>query len=155
MSRRVAGRHWPDAAWIVGTGRYAVVAYCGVTTVTLHAAVDAALAAVEAIDRTGCGHACHRAHVVIDLQAGRLRRIDHRDVRLRQVREMLARQDRVDEAVSTTAPRTGSLVAFRVSDYRTVFEGVKDHLFLNPHATDDELAVVAATGWAAVAAVVP
>lgn len=72
MTRRkgykgTARRVWPRAIWVHGQGPYAVVAYCKQTTVTLHASLEDAQASRGFIDRTGCGHRCHRAHRVIDL----------------------------------------------------------------------------------------
>lgn len=59
---------WPRAVWIAGNGPYAVVAYCGVTTITLHADPDAAQEALATIDATGCGGRCSRHHKLIRLE---------------------------------------------------------------------------------------
>lgn len=57
--------------WISGRGRFAVVAYCRVTTVTLWETPDAARHACRVIDATGCGGRCRNRHqlVHVDLEA--------------------------------------------------------------------------------------
>lgn len=59
---------WPRAAWISGTGPYAVVAYCRDITVTLHADIDAAQFALDTIDGGGCGGRCGRRHKLVRLE---------------------------------------------------------------------------------------
>lgn len=51
---------WPRAEWVEGEGEYALVAYCGVTTVTLwpQAGFAEASARKRMIDSTGCGSDC-------------------------------------------------------------------------------------------------
>jgi predicted GIY-YIG superfamily endonuclease len=61
---------WPDAEWIAGNNRYALVAYCRVTTVTLHASLGAAEIDKAHIDRTACGGFCGRDHHIFDLERG-------------------------------------------------------------------------------------
>lgn len=58
---------WPRAAWAAGDGRYALLAHCDVLTITLHKTMQSAGDSKDFIDRTGCGHACHRAHEILDL----------------------------------------------------------------------------------------
>ena len=59
---------WPRAAWVLGEGPYAVVAYCKVTTVTLHPDLDAARGALDFIGDFGCGGRCTRRHKLIRLE---------------------------------------------------------------------------------------
>jgi hypothetical protein len=54
----------PRVEWIVGDGEYAVIAWCGVPTVTLHAEHAAALDAHTFITELGCGGSCVRAHEI-------------------------------------------------------------------------------------------
>jgi len=63
---------FPDAAWIAGQGPYAAVAWCGVTSVTLHADADAATHGLGLIDLLGCGCQCHGDHDLmrLDLDEG-------------------------------------------------------------------------------------
>jgi hypothetical protein len=63
----MARRRWPAAEWIIGGGRYASVARCGVTTVMLFATRAEADRAKALIDRIGCGHACLCEHEIADL----------------------------------------------------------------------------------------
>jgi hypothetical protein len=57
--RSVARCRWgKPAEWIIGTGRWATVAWCSVLTVELHTTLDDADRALKAINDTGCGHAC-------------------------------------------------------------------------------------------------
>lgn len=58
---------WPDAEWIAGTGNYASVAHCNVTTVLLFATESQALAAKRRIDGGGCGGRCTRQHEIVRL----------------------------------------------------------------------------------------
>lgn len=61
---------WPRAAWVAGDGPYAVVAYCKVTTVTLHATYERAAEAKAAIDSGACGGRCIQRHEVLYLDTG-------------------------------------------------------------------------------------
>ena len=65
--RTVARRQWPNAAWILGKGPYALTATCTVTTVSLHPTRAEAHTAKARLDRTGCGHACQRNHHITNL----------------------------------------------------------------------------------------
>lgn len=68
MSYVAAARdRWPDAEWIIGTGVYASVAYCDVTTVMLFATEAEAARAKAFIDRLACGHACRVEHELVRL----------------------------------------------------------------------------------------
>ena len=59
---------WPRAAWIAGAGPFAVVAFCRVTTVTLHDNVEDAQAALAVIDGGGCGGRCRRHHRLVRIE---------------------------------------------------------------------------------------
>lgn len=61
---------WPRAEWILGDGPYATIAYCRVTTIELHADLDAARCALAVIDSTGCGGRCSRRHKLVQLELG-------------------------------------------------------------------------------------
>ena len=72
--RKIAKRKWPKAEWIYGDGKYATVATCGCTSVTLHETKEKAEKAKKYIDDCGCGHACNShqerpspKHQLIDL----------------------------------------------------------------------------------------
>lgn len=75
--RTLAKCVWRRAAWISGDGPYALVAYCGETTVTLWSSAEAARTGhedgggwcmgKEFIDRYKCGHACIRHHIIVRL----------------------------------------------------------------------------------------
>lgn len=52
----------PRAAWVSGQGRYAVIAWCRVPTVTLWRTPEEAQRARRQIDSTGCGGGCSRRH---------------------------------------------------------------------------------------------
>ena len=47
----------PHAEWIAGDGPYALIAWCGTPTVTLHQTEAAAQAAKDLLDDIGCGGA--------------------------------------------------------------------------------------------------
>ncbi len=75
-----AKKKWgKKAAWIKGTGRYALLAWCGVLTVTLWDDLAEAEANKEIIDKGGCGNQCVRdngsawrnnsRHEIVDLNA--------------------------------------------------------------------------------------
>jgi len=61
---------FPRAAWIAGDGPFAVVVWCGVTSVTLHPAVETAEHALETVGATGCGGRCVRRHELVRLDFG-------------------------------------------------------------------------------------
>lgn len=56
---------FPRAAWIGGNGSYAVLAWCGDLTVTLHDTAERAQDAQQVIDAAGCGGRCQRRHEVV------------------------------------------------------------------------------------------
>jgi hypothetical protein len=64
-----ARRRRPAAAWIIGDGPYASVAYWDETTVMLFATKGEAAHAKAFIDRLACGHACLREHELAHLEA--------------------------------------------------------------------------------------
>jgi len=55
----------PRAAWIVGAGELAVIAWCRVPTISLHADLDSATAALAFIDAHACGSRCTRRHEIV------------------------------------------------------------------------------------------
>jgi len=66
--RSEAKRRWgKEAAWITGRGRFALLAHCGVLTITLWDDLKSAQAKKKFIDEFRCGHACSRRHEIIDL----------------------------------------------------------------------------------------
>jgi hypothetical protein len=56
--RTLLACHIPHAAWISGKGNIALIARCGIPTITLHDSTASALRDMEFIDTVGCGHAC-------------------------------------------------------------------------------------------------
>jgi len=77
---RCARQHkaWPalarcifrDAGWIAGDGPFAVIAWCGVSSVTLHPDVETASRSLATIGVTGCGGRCARNHELVRLDFG-------------------------------------------------------------------------------------
>jgi hypothetical protein len=61
---------WPYAAWIIGDGPWASVAYCDDPTVMLFGTQAEADHARAFIDRLACGHACVRQHEIVHLPEG-------------------------------------------------------------------------------------
>ena len=61
---------WRHAAWISGDGPWAVIAWCGVASVSLHEDPDAADLAIERVDATGCGSQCTGRHELVRLAFG-------------------------------------------------------------------------------------
>lgn len=61
---------FPRAHWVIGSGSWAVLAWCGGLTVSLHPDRQRAFQAVFFIDGTGCGHACTRRHEVVRVDIG-------------------------------------------------------------------------------------
>lgn len=55
----------PRAVWIRGEGPYALIAWCGVPTVTLHETRELAEFHEDQIDRYYCGHMCNGRHVIV------------------------------------------------------------------------------------------
>lgn len=62
-----AKKKWPHAEWIVGNGRFALLAYCDVLTITLWPTYEEAIKSKAFIDKAACGHACYKNHEIIDL----------------------------------------------------------------------------------------
>lgn len=65
--RQQALRRWPQAEWVSGRGRFALLAWCGVLTVTLWLTRAKAEGEKQVIDTTACGSRCSRNHEIIDL----------------------------------------------------------------------------------------
>ncbi|MGD8214044.1 hypothetical protein [Aestuariimicrobium sp. Y1814] len=55
----------PTAAWVMGEGHYATIAWCKVPTVTLHQHAADAQQARSQIDSIGCGGRCRGHHDVV------------------------------------------------------------------------------------------
>lgn len=53
------------AAWVQGEGPYALIAWCGVPTVTLYESRELAEFFEEQIDRYACGHLCKGDHIIV------------------------------------------------------------------------------------------
>ena len=64
----IAERRYSDAVWIMGEGRFAVLAHCGSLKVTLHKTREDAERAKDWIDDLACGGGCVKHHEIIDLQ---------------------------------------------------------------------------------------
>jgi hypothetical protein len=60
----------PRAAWVLGDGPYACIAWCRVPTVTLFDTLDDAVKARAWIDATACGGRCQRRHQVVRVEVG-------------------------------------------------------------------------------------
>lgn len=61
----------PRAAWIVGAGDFAVIAWCRVPTVTLWPTPEAAAVALATIDAPlACGGRCQYRHEVVRVERG-------------------------------------------------------------------------------------
>lgn len=56
------------AAWIAGDGQFAVIVWCGVSSITLHPKAETAEHALETVDATGCGGRCVRHHDLVRLE---------------------------------------------------------------------------------------
>lgn len=65
--QRLARKLWPYAARVDGEGRYALMAYCNVLTVSLWANLDDAIKNRRMIDGAHCGSRCSGCHAVLDL----------------------------------------------------------------------------------------
>lgn len=66
--RTEAKKRWgKEAAWIAGHGRFALLAWCRVLTVTLWETKAEAEMAKNGIDKFGCGGACSRHHEIVEL----------------------------------------------------------------------------------------
>jgi hypothetical protein len=58
---------WPNAIWVHGEGRYALLAHCAVLTVSLHARLEDAEKWKTIIDTSLCGGRCYRDHEIVQL----------------------------------------------------------------------------------------
>lgn len=56
---------YPRAAWIVGRGPFAVLAWCHVLTISLHPDLEAARKSLAFIDSTRCGGRCTGRHEIV------------------------------------------------------------------------------------------
>jgi hypothetical protein len=66
--RRLAQSRWGDKAiWIDGDGRYALLAYCRVLSISLWKTLEAAQNGKQEIDRLGCVDRCENRHEIVDL----------------------------------------------------------------------------------------
>jgi hypothetical protein len=69
---------WRNAEWIKGEGPYAVLAYCSVLTITLHATEQSANDAINEIGETGCGEKCEGEHSLTEFAPlGQMRPATH------------------------------------------------------------------------------
>ncbi len=59
---------WPEAAWIVGDGPYAVLAHCDMLSVVLHDTPEAAHTALARLDERRCCRACDGRHELVVLE---------------------------------------------------------------------------------------
>jgi hypothetical protein len=55
----------PRAAWVMGEGEYASIAWCHTPTVILWDTLAEAESAKAMIDSTGCGGRCYRRHEIV------------------------------------------------------------------------------------------
>jgi len=69
--RTLARCMWRRAAWVSGEGAFALVARCGVITVSLWPTLAAAEESKRLIDATACGGRCTRQHEIIKLERPR------------------------------------------------------------------------------------
>lgn len=65
--QKKAEKRWPNAEWITGEGKFAVLAHCRRLTVTLWPNIEKAEEAKQRIDETACGGHCTRDHEIVDL----------------------------------------------------------------------------------------
>lgn len=56
---------WPDAAYVVGDGTYAVLARCDLFTVSLYETFDEARRRARILDDRGCGQTCEGDHELV------------------------------------------------------------------------------------------
>jgi hypothetical protein len=73
-SHRTANRFMrcaiPGAAWVLGEGEWALIAWCRTPTVTLWDTLEEAEQSRAWLDRWACGGACVRNHDIVRLQIG-------------------------------------------------------------------------------------
>ena len=66
--RKEAKTRWgKKAEWIRGDGQYALLAHCGVLTVSLHTTMESAEKDKKFIDECACGGSCVGHHEITDL----------------------------------------------------------------------------------------
>lgn len=71
-----AKKRWKKhLCWIVGDGRYALLAHCRVLTITLWKNLEDAEKRKAIIDKHRCGGWCVKAHEIIDLDKKRIRQV--------------------------------------------------------------------------------
>lgn len=63
-----AQKRWQRAEWISGSGPFALLAHCGLLTVTLWETQEEAEEQKRMIDQIGCGGECFRHHEIVTLQ---------------------------------------------------------------------------------------
>jgi len=56
-----------QAEWTAGFGNYATLAYCRGLTIIKHQTKAEAIEAKRCIDYTGCGGACCRVHLIVEI----------------------------------------------------------------------------------------
>ena len=56
---------WKEAAWVVGEGEFALLAWCRTLTVSLWGTEQRAGAEKDVIDVLACGGACIRQHEIV------------------------------------------------------------------------------------------
>lgn len=58
---------WPEAAWVVGDGPFALLAHCDMLSISLHDTRAAAEAALARLDELRCCRACDGRHEIVVL----------------------------------------------------------------------------------------
>jgi hypothetical protein len=58
---------WPDAAYVVGDGPFALLARCDLFTVSLYETGDEARRRKQVLDQRGCATRCEGSHEVVAL----------------------------------------------------------------------------------------
>lgn len=58
---------WPDAAYVVGDGAYALLARCDLFTVSLYETAAEAGRRLRLLDARGCGRTCEGRHDVVGM----------------------------------------------------------------------------------------
>ena len=61
---------YPSAAWVVGDGSYAVIAWCRTPTITLWPKLDLAHAALTELNALACGGRCTGRHEIVHIDIG-------------------------------------------------------------------------------------
>lgn len=68
---------WPDAAYVVGDGPYALVAHCQMLTVALYETLAEARRRIRRLDADRCAKTCVGDHELVALPAPRAHSTDH------------------------------------------------------------------------------